>query len=320
MADDQHNHGDAVAQEASQDMIKKLDSMFASSGENSRSKPTLKRNRNVPGLAGDTTVPVIMPSPLTMSATATLHTHLAVNMFRGRKGDRAKNQRPIVGLSLFGRSCGLIWSAARNDDPYADQCLLRIETVYNTEKALLDKREAVLNNMLQGIDGLEVFQFVSAKPMEIPINFHSPWAFRGLQLLLQYDRIVRLAMTASHVGLDQSDDSAIALDLIDDADWDKVVSDSGRAIRHLFEQVNCWFQTGVTREDVRQKNKVAQRAFAHHNEKKFNRLVLEDAVLSGETRASLAPRSVLLEQYIASMQHKAQEKTVEKKAVQSIKK
>lgn len=294
--DDQTKADQSLEKDASQDMIKKLDNMFASGKEAPRTKPTLKRNRNQPGLAGDATAPVTMPAPLAMGATATLHTHLAVNMFRGRRGDRAKNQREIVGMSLFGRSCGLIWSAARNDDPYADQCILEIERVFNEEKVLLDRREQQLNDMLEGMDGLDVVIQSSSRPVEIPINFHSPWAYRGLQLLLQYDRIVRLGMTTHHVGL------------IDDKEWDDVVTDSGRGVRRLFEQVNRWYQTGVTREDVRQNNKVAQRAIARHNEKKFNRLMLEDGVITGETRASVAPRSVMLEQYLASIEHKSKQK------------
>lgn len=298
MSDEQRTRDQGQVKDDSQDMIKKLDNMFASSGEAQRSKPTLKRNRNVPGLSGDASAPVVMPAPLAMEATATLHTHLAVNMFRGRKGDRAKNIREIVGMSLFGRSCGLIWSAARNDDPYADQCILEIERVFNDEKISLDRREQQLKDMLEGLDGLDVIVQSSNRPVAIPINFHSPWAFRGLQMLLQYDRIVRLGMTAHHVGL------------IDDKEWDDVVSDSGRGVRRLFEQVNRWYQTGVTREDIRQNNKVAQRALARHNEKKFNRLILEEEVVSGEVRASVAPRSVLLEQHLASVEHKKNQKSI----------
>ena len=296
MSVDQKNQDQAKANGDNQDMIKKLDNMFASGGEVQRTKPTLKRNRNVPGLAGDVSAPVTMPAPLAMGAKATLHTHLAVNMFRGRKGDRTKNLREIVGMSLFGRTCGLLWSAARNDDPYADQCILEIERVFNKEKEHLEKREQQLNEMLEGLDGLEVVVQSSTRPVEIPINFHSPWAYRGLQLLLQYDRIVRLSMTAHHVGL------------IDDKEWNDVVSDSGRGIRHLFEQVNRWYQTGVTREDVRQCNQAAQRALLIHNEKKFNRLILDEAVVSGELRASVAPRSVLLEQFQALSEHKSKQK------------
>lgn len=298
MSDDQKNHDQVQAPDDSKDMIKKLDNMFSAGAETQRSKPTLKRNRNVPGMAGDVSVPVTMPAPLAMGATATLHTHLAVNMFRGRKGDRAKNIREIVGMSLFGRTCGLIWSAARNDDPFADQCILEIERVFNDEKTTLERREQQLKDMLEGLDGLDVVIQSSNRPVGIPINFHSPWAYRGLQLLLQYDRIVRLGMTAHHVGL------------IDDKEWDDVVSDSGRGVRRLFEQVNRWYQTGVTREDIRQNNKVAQRAMARHNEKKFNRLILEDGVVSGEVRASVAPRSVLLEQHLASIEHKKIQKSI----------
>lgn len=291
------------AQETTPDknqMLDKLDTMFASGSTPSRTKVTLRKQRNMPSVAGDQSSPIAMPSPLTMGAKAVLHTHLAVNLFRGRKGDRSKQIREIIGMAVFAKKAGLIWSAARDDDPYADQALVDLEKVVNNEKVLLEEREKLLSEMLDGVEGLDVENVSSTNPTEIPINFHSPWSYRGLLLLLQYDKIVRLGLTAHHVGF------------IGDTEWKEIITDCGRAVRHVFDQVNRWVTTNVTREDVRKNTKVAQRALAQHMEVKFNRIELTPEVVEGEVRASVAPRSIALEQYIAAKAHKKQQKEAAK--------
>ncbi len=268
----------------------KLDKMFT--GDASAQKNTPKgraARRNQPGLSGEPTERTVnLPPSMQMGATLKLHTHLAINLFRGRRGDRHKNIRQIVGMSLFARQAGLIWTAAKNDDPYADQCLVEIEAAHKRTKALLDEREKSLSDLIVGLEDFDVSVQACAEPLEIPLNFHSPWAYRSVLLLLQYDRIVRLGLTAHHVGF------------IGDAEWNDVVTDSGRAMRNLFEEVNRWIFTNVTRDDIRKNTKVAKRAQGQYLEKKNNRLEIEADVMEGIKRASIAPRSLELEKYLAN--------------------
>jgi integrating conjugative element protein (TIGR03761 family) len=228
-----------------------------------------------------------VPKAMQMGASMKLHSHLAINMFRGRRGDLAKGQRPIIGLARFARQVSLVWSAAEQDDPYADQSLIEVERFHNETKKILSGREKTLGELISGMEGLTVGLQTSTQPAAIDLQFYCPWSYRAALLLLQFDRIVRLGLTAKHVGF------------IGDEEWKGVVSDSGRALRHLFAIPNHWINTGATRDDLRKNTKVAKRAIAMYNDVKEGRLVLSEDVLSGNTRAALAPQNRALEKFLA---------------------
>lgn len=230
-----------------------------------------------------------LPSVLKMGAQMELHTHLAINLFRGRRSNPEDSVRAIIGLARFARQVALVWSAAEKDDPYADQCLLDIEVEFNEVKRLLDEREKTLVNVVEGLEGLTVGIQTSVKPAKIDLQFYCPWAFRMTLLLVQFDRVVRLGLTARHLGLFGEDD------------WTAVVRDSSRALRHIFALPNRWISTGVSREDFRKKTKVTKRALALYAEVKEGRLELSDSVMRGEYRAKLSPANKILEKYLSSL-------------------
>lgn len=254
------------------------------------SRPSsVSSRRNRQGLSGEPQEKKItLPPSMQMGAKLKLHTHLAINLFRGRRADKSKNIRPIVGVSLFAGQARTIWFAARDDDPYADQCLLEIEHAHAECKECLDRHETTLNELMGAIDGLEVSLQTCEEPLEIELNFSSPWSYRTVLLLLQYDRIVRLGLTTRHVGF------------IGDQEWHDIVSDSGRALRNLMGQVDRWIMTGVTREDIRKNTAIAKRAQAMYATKKDRPLVLKDGVLEGTLRARLSPKNEVLEKYLAN--------------------
>lgn len=229
-----------------------------------------------------------VPKAMQMGASMLLHSHLAINMFRGRRGDPAKGQRPIVGLARFARQVSMVWSAAEQDDPYADQSLIEVERIHDETKILLSGREKTLGEIIAGMEGLTVGLQTSIQPAAIDLQFYCPWSYRAALLLLQFDRIVRLGLTAKHVGF------------IGDSEWNGVVSDSGRALRHLLAIPNHWINTGATRDDLRKNTKVAKRAIAMYNDVKEGRLILSDEVLSGVKRAALAPQNRTLEKFLAA--------------------
>lgn len=235
-----------------------------------------------------------VPAAMRMGAQMVLHSHLGINLFRGRRSDPQRNLRPIVGLARFARQVALVWSASEMDDPFADQCLVDIETTYDKAKHLLDAREQTLGDIIDGLDGLSIGIQTSTKPAEIDLQFFCPWAYKATLLLIQFDRIVRLALTARHIGV------------MGDQDWDAVVSDSARVLRHLFSLPNRWINTGVTREDCRKKTRVAKRALGMYAEVKEPRIELSESVLAGEVRATLAPHNKLLEKYVTMQAAKKQ--------------
>lgn len=292
------NQGNATG--ANDSLIQGLGEMLTGAASNSAGKgkasgprknsprpnPVANR-RNQPGVSGDPAEKNIsLPPSMNMGAKLKLHTHLAINLFRGRRGDRAKNIRPIVGISLFAGLARTVWFAARDDDPYADMCLVEIERVHGECKECLDRHERALSELIETLDGLEVSIQTCEEPLEIELNFSSPWSYRTVLLLLQYDRIVRLGLTARHVGF------------IGDQEWHDIVSDSGRNLRNLLGQVDRWIMTGVTRDDIRKNTAIAKRAQAMYATKKDRPLVLREDVLEGIHRARISPKNEILEKYL----------------------
>lgn len=218
------------------------------------------------------------PGRLTTQGTITLQSRQAHRLFYGRRADKAAGQYPIVGLVRFAKLVGDIWNAAADDDPYADMVLLEIETAHeDAARAVADQITAVQALIAEQMEGIDVEIVHSIKPAKLDIQFYSPWAYRAAILLTRFDQLVLLCLTARKVGL-----------MLDD-DWDSVVVRCGTRIRHMFELSRRWLATGVTRDDIAANNQVAQRADAKYSEQQ-QMLVMVDDVVSGKTRAKLAPR------------------------------
>jgi integrating conjugative element protein (TIGR03761 family) len=227
------------------------------------------------------------PGAMQMSAKVNLHSRLSINLFRGRQGDLTKNIRPIIGLARFARQSAMVWSAAALDDPYADQTLVHIETAYELAKATIDSKKESLQRLLEGMEDFEITLQESMQPVTLELNFFSPWGFRGATLLSQFDQLVRMALTARHLGI------------FAEGDWESVVHESQRAIRHLFVAVDRWVPTGVKRADIRDDTLLAARAHEKYRELKKNVVALDEALLSGQGRALLSPANWILDAYVA---------------------
>jgi len=233
-----------------------------------------------PGTAGMT------PGNMQMSAVVKLHSRLSINLFRGRKGDPDTNTRPIIGLARFGRQVALVWSAASLDDPFADQCLMDIEIAYEQAVTTLNSKMKSMEQLL-AMEEFEITLQASEKPVDLELKFFSPWGFRGATLLKQFDKLVRMALTARHLGLFTEDD------------WKSVIHESQRVLRHMFNEVDGWVSTSVRRVDIRTGNPLAARAQARYTELKKGYLVLDEEVISGKLRAKLSPPNRILENYWA---------------------
>ncbi len=223
------------------------------------------------------------PGAMQMSAVVKLHSRLAINLFRGRKGDPANNVRPIIGLARFARQSALVWTAAGSDDPYADQTLIAVEIAYEAAQKAVEQKIHAMQELLDGMEDFEITLQASERPVNVDLKFFSPWGFRGATLLKQFDKLVRLALTARHIGL------------FTDDDWGRVVHEASQALRHMFAEVDYWISTGVKRVDLLTGNRIAQRAKARYETARKVPFVLEPEVLAGNYRAKLSPKNKALE-------------------------
>ena len=244
---------------------------------------------NLPGKADalvGTGTAGMTPGNMQMSAVVKLHSRLSINLFRGRKGEPATNTRPIIGLARFGRQVALVWSASGMDDPFADQCLMDIEIAYEQAIQTLNSKMKSMEQLL-ALDEFAITLQASEKPVDLELKFFSPWGFRGATLLKQFDKLVRMALTARHLGLFTEDD------------WNPVIHESQRVLRHMFNEVDGWISTGVRRADIRTGNPLAVRAQTRYTELKKGYLVLDGEIISGKLRAKLSPPNRILENYWA---------------------
>jgi integrating conjugative element protein (TIGR03761 family) len=206
------------------------------------------------------------PGPLkSQNDLATLHTRQAQRLVEGRAGPR-----PVVGLLMFAARVGEMCQAIREDDPYADWILLRVERELDKAKSLLAEKDAQLNRMLGETDGVSIGLAESSEPTRIQINFGNAYGYQGVFLLRDYDNLVRTALTLGHCGL------------LERARVAEILNACGGAVRRAFQEAMAWRRTGVTRDDVKKNAESAQAATQSMGE-------LPDYALAWERRARFAP-------------------------------
>ena len=211
------------------------------------------------------------PGALRGQAWLTVQTRQAQRLIRGRNGNADKPA--IIGLVGFADRLRVIWQAARNDDPYADWWLVKVHEALERVRDLVKNEQAALEAQLEQLTALEVAVAESMKPFRIALQFANPYAYRGAQLIAEYDRFVRTLLTAHHVGV------------LTGAAMEGLLNTCARKIRGAFAVPQGYHFLNVDRAAVQQGTVNASRAMQVMGE------VPED-VLNGTHQAPLAPRKV----------------------------
>jgi integrating conjugative element protein (TIGR03761 family) len=210
------------------------------------------------------------PGMLRTRGELVLHTRIAHRLFYGRRRDDAKNIKPIIGLVRFALNMKQICSLSAEDDPYADAVLLKVEEKLEECKKSISLHVKELEELLSETDGLTIKVYDSVEPVILPVEFRTTYGFLAARILSQYDKLIRLAQSAMHVGLFFQDD------------WGRVVRKSGRMIRNAFFLSTSYRYTGVRRDDIAANNRIARRAIDRYGE-------LPPIILKGTKRARYAP-------------------------------
>lgn len=210
------------------------------------------------------------PGGLRSAATLEIQTYQAQKLVTGR--EKAKGVEPIMGLLAFGQRMKPLWMAARNDDPYADWYLLRIEEAMNTSRKFIEDKTKWLDGVVaaMGLNGVSIEIACSTEPLKVPLQFANPYGYMGAYLVVDYDALARAALTARHCGL------------IDRSRSEEVLRGGARMIRRVFQYAAEWKYTGTVREDFRQMNQAAKRASDRMGE-------LPKEVFEGRKRGRFAP-------------------------------
>jgi len=211
------------------------------------------------------------PGALHGEVWLTVQTIQAQQLIHGRNG--SPDKPTIIGLVGFANRLRVIWQAARSDDPYADWWLVKVHDAIEITRAAIDRRQAELDRQLEQMTAMEVRVAASTRPYRIHLKFANPYAYRGAQLLAQYDRLVCSALTARHIGL---------------LDGDAQVHQAfARKLRALFMIPQSYRFLKIDRESVHRQSGRSLEARQAMGE-------VPQAILNGQHRAPLTPRSVTL--------------------------
>ncbi len=211
------------------------------------------------------------PGALRGQVWLTVQTRQAQRLIRGRNASADKPA--IIGLVGFADRLRVIWQAARGDDPYADWWLIKVHEALERIRNQVKTEQAALDIRLEQLTALEVAVAESMKPYRIALQFANPYAYRGAQMIAEYDTFVRTLLTAHHVGL------------LSGSSTQGLLNTCARKIRGAFAVPQGYHFLGVDRESLKQGTAKASRARQIMGE------VPED-VLSGAHHAPLTPRKI----------------------------
>lgn len=199
-----------------------------------------------------------------------LHTYHATRLWWGRGVESGKPQ--IIGMRQFLFLVGAIQRNATRDDPYADHWMLLIDDKLEEVRDKLDTALADAERLLEQIPSeLTIEENVNQRPFTTPVYTGGQQGWLALRLLIDFDRLVRHLLLASHVAI-----------LSRDGTYDRLRT-ANHALRSLcaFPQRYPGY-SGITRDDV-----AANNAKAREAREKFGELPQD--VLDGTRRSPYAP-------------------------------
>ncbi len=139
---------------------------------------------------------------LVVSIKTTLNTKEALSLFHGRKGKKNKIVG-IIGIKSFATRVRQITNATRNDDPYADLMLLRIEKALEDCNGTLKKYKEDIDKKIiskVGDSYKDKINTTNNEPVILETSYSSVFANIALQVLTNADEVFLLIYALGHIG------------------------------------------------------------------------------------------------------------------------
>ena len=210
------------------------------------------------------------PGGLRGRARMTIQTRQAQRVMRGRTRREGEGKPEIIGLARFATLMRWAWRAAERDDPWADWLLLRAYHAINENRETLAVLRQQAEARLQVMPNVQIDVAESLEPIEIPLDFSTPYGYMGAYLVGEYDNYARALLTARHVGL------------ITKASAERDLHKGGHLVRSVFHIPAAWRFRGLTRASVRSKTEKAAEVAATQGWPPQD-------VLDGTVRSPVAP-------------------------------
>lgn len=217
------------------------------------------------------------PGPLRSASEITINTHHASKLWVGRSSVRDENGKitraGIISMPNCLSLLSQIQKAASNDDPYADDYLLRFEEKvlsYRQEmQQLIDKVDYLYKEQIP--DSFRMENSASIAPVRYTLTFNSQLGYQLIFLFLKFDQLACSVMAAAHIAL---------MNRREASEW---IEAGAKLIRQCFGIVERYRHSGITRKDATENNARYKAAV------KRMKYTLAPEILSGEHRANFAP-------------------------------
>jgi len=179
-------------------------------------------------------------SPLMTGKVALiLHTRLAQSLIRSKK------QKNGFGLLDFGEKLRALWHSYKQNDPYAYWYFIKIDQMIEKIRHKISETENHSQYILSNIRGIKTEIFYNPQPRVYPLPYYIPFFHPAALLVADVDYMARQSHTMKQLGifveLERLPETAIIPNM-----------------RELFSLPFEWKYTGVTRQDIEQKNEMAK--------------------------------------------------------------
>ncbi len=216
------------------------------------------------------------PGPLRSESEITVNTYHASRLWRGRKQVKENGKITQAAILSMPHCLGIlsrIHRDAQNDDPYADDYLIKFEQKLQVNR---EQMRELINKIVKLYQknvpsSFQMDGSVSTEPVTYPLEFNSQIGYQLIFLFLDFDELACSVMTASHIALITRRDSH---------DW---INAGAKLLRQCFAIVERYKTSGITRADAVENNAKYQAAITRMG------YTLSDEVLLGSTRAEFAP-------------------------------
>lgn len=201
--------------------------------------------------------------------TLKIHTRQASRLWYGRK--HTSDKPGIMGLYGFLLITNQINDGSRQDDPYSDWWMLRIEEHIDRTTTQLKALKEKIDHVFEKIPPtLSISENFSVDPASLPVYAGSHLGYLAIYILAQYDEISRKALLARHIAL------------VDRLTFDEWLDQGDHVMRSLFGLSLQYRYSGVSRKDFLEKNAAAKAAIDKLGE-------VPQEVMSGIKRSRFSP-------------------------------
>lgn len=210
---------------------------------------------------------------LSTDISITLHTQHGLKIWTGRnRTENGKKRIVTISTPSILNILGHIHTHSANDDPYADDYLIKIEEKILKNRQLITEFTNSLVDQYVDIlpPDIKLDRSFSVQPVEISLKIKSQIGYQLVYMISEYDNFARSIMTAAHIAIISRNDANSRLE------------SATHLIRSLYGFIQRYKNAGITRDEL-----INGTARALAVIERFGRL--SDEIIQGTTRSNYAP-------------------------------